>query len=72
MRKNISDQIGSALAHIQDLFDTIFHITFKRIKSTADKKPERRRIFKFFSSIGDSFYRTYTEIKQKKQTANNK
>ncbi len=70
MSKSFSDQIGSTLAHIQDLFDTVFHLTFKKIKSTSEKNPEKRRIFKFFSTIGDSFYSTYSEIKQKKESQN--
>jgi len=66
MNKPISRQLGSALAHIQDLLDTIFHITFKRIKSRSERGPRSTSILRFFSDAGDSFYEKYTELKQKR------
>ncbi|MEE9190430.1 MAG: hypothetical protein V3U16_06635 [Candidatus Neomarinimicrobiota bacterium] len=70
MNKPISRQIGSALAHIQDLMDTIFHITFKRVKSRSEKGPRSAGILRFFSDAGDSFYEKYTELKQKRSKKN--
>jgi hypothetical protein len=49
--------LGSALANIQDLFDTIAKVFFKRLKS----KPGTD----FFSEMGDSYYKSYEEAKRK-------
>ncbi|HDY75028.1 MAG TPA: hypothetical protein ENH49_00730 [Candidatus Marinimicrobia bacterium] len=55
--KSLSQQLGSALANIQDLFDTIAKVFFKRIK----EKPGTS----FFSEIGDSYYKSYEDAKRK-------
>jgi hypothetical protein len=54
--KSLSQQLGSALANIQDLFDTIAKVFFKRIK----EKPGTG----FFSEIGDSYYKSYEDAKR--------
>ncbi|MCH7612868.1 MAG: hypothetical protein IIB95_04680 [Candidatus Marinimicrobia bacterium] len=55
--KPLSEQLGSALANIQDLFDTIAKVFFKRIKD----KPGAG----FFSKMGDSYYKSYEDAKRK-------
>ncbi len=64
-RKNLSDQLGSALAHIQDLTDTIVHVVFKRASGSGRGFKSLDRALRFLSAVGDSYYRRYTEIKKK-------
>lgn len=61
MSKSFSKQLGSTLAHIQDLFDTIFHGLLK----SGDKKTKNKVISKF-QDAGDAYYETYTDIKKGK------
>lgn len=49
--------MGTTLASIQDLFDTIAKVFFKRIK----EKPGAG----FFSKMGDSYFKSYEEAKRK-------
>jgi hypothetical protein len=55
--KSLSQQLGSALANVKDLFDTVAKVFFKRIK----EKPGTG----FFSEMGDSYYKSYEEAKRK-------
>jgi hypothetical protein len=55
--KPLAHRLGSSLANIQDLFDTIAKVFFKRLKS----KPGTD----FFSEMGDSYYKSYEEAKRK-------
>lgn len=66
MNKSLSEQLGSALAHIQDLLDTAFHTLFKIGKNRDDTK-SHGKVMKEVGKMGDSFYKTYTDIKSKKK-----
>gem|GEM_PF-343690 len=55
--KSLSEQVGSTLANVQDLFDTIAKVFFKRLKN----KPGTG----FFSDMGDAYYKSYEDAKRK-------
>ena len=61
MNKSLSKQLGELLAHFQDLIDTASHTVIKRLKEDEKK---RNRLISFFSTIGDSYFKKYTEIKK--------
>lgn len=69
MKSSLSEQLGSVFAHIQDLFDTAFHSIFKFGKNRKNAKPHGR-VMKEIGKIGDSYYRTYSEIKSKEKKEN--
>jgi len=60
MSKSFSKQLGSTLAHIQDLFDTIFHGLLK----SGGKK--NNKVISNIQDAGDAYYETYTDIKKGK------
>ena len=60
MNKSFSKQLGSTLAHIQDLFDTIFH---GLLKSGGNKN---NKVISNIQDAGDAYYETYTDIKKGK------
>ena len=60
MNKSFSKQLGSTLAHIQDLFDTIFHGLLK----SGGKK--NNKVISNIQDAGDAYYDTYTDIKKGK------
>jgi len=49
--------MGSALANVQDLLDTVAKVFFKRLKD----KPGTG----FFSEMGDAYYKSYEDAKRK-------
>ena len=61
MNKSLSKQLGELFAQFQDLIDTASHTVIKRLNED-DKK--RNRLLSFFSTIGDSYYKKYSEIKK--------
>ena len=61
MNKSLSKQLGELFAHFQDLIDTASHTLIKRLNED-DKK--RNRLISFFSTIGDSYFKKYSEIKK--------
>ncbi|MBT4317739.1 MAG: hypothetical protein HOD52_01505 [Candidatus Marinimicrobia bacterium] len=61
MNKPLSKQLGELFAQFQDLIDTASHTVIKRLNED-DKK--RNRLLSFFSTIGDSYYKKYSEIKK--------
>jgi hypothetical protein len=61
MNKSFSKQLGSTLAHIQDLFDTVFHAI---LKSGGRKK--NNKVISNIQDAGDTYYKTYTDIKKGK------
>ena len=61
MNKLFSKQLGSTLAHIQDLFDTVFH---GFLKSGGGKK--NNKVISNIQDAGDAYYETYTDIKKGK------
>jgi len=63
MSKSFSKQLGSTLAHLQDLFDTVFHGI---LKSTGNKK--KNKIMTNIKDAGDAYYDTYTDIKKGKKS----
>lgn len=63
MSKSFSKQLGSTLAHLQDLFDTVFHGLLK----TADSK-KKNKIMSNIKDAGDAYYDTYSDIKKGKKT----
>ena len=61
MSKSLSKQIGSVLAHIQDLMDTVIHGLLK-----SSKKESENKIVRTMKDAGESYYETYESIKGKK------
>ena len=61
MGKSFSKQLGSTLAHIQDLFDTVVHGIIK-----SSKKGSENRIVNNMRDAGESYYETYKSIKREK------
>ena len=64
MSKSFSKQLGSTLAHIQDFFDTVVHGLLK--SSDSDKE---NKVINNIKDAGDSYYKTYSEIKKGNDTA---
>ena len=61
MNKPLSKQLGELFAQFQDLIDTASHTVIKRLNEDYKK---RNRLLSFFSTIGDSYYKKYSEIKK--------
>lgn len=61
MVKSFSKQLGSTLAHIQDLFDTVIHGLIK-----SPKKGSKNRVVSNMRDAGESYYKTYENIKKEK------
>ena len=61
MGKSFYKQLGSTLAHIQDLFDTVVHGLMK-----SSKKGSENRIANNLRNAGESYYKTYASIKKEK------
>ena len=63
MSKSFSKQLGSTLAHIQDLFDTVIHGLLKSSDSNKENK-----VINNIKDAGDSYYKTYSDIKKGNDT----
>ena len=61
MSKTFSKQLGSTLAHIQDLLDTVIHGLFR---SSGSKN--ENTVINNIKDAGDSYYKTYSDIKKGK------
>ena len=61
MVKSFSKQLGSTLAHVQDLFDTVIHGLIK-----SSKKGSKNRVVSNMRDAGESYYKTYENIKREK------
>ena len=61
MGKSSSEQLGSTLAHIQDLFDTVVHGLIK-----SSRKGSENRVVRNVRDAGESYYKTYENIKKDK------
>ncbi|MCK5330705.1 MAG: hypothetical protein KAK01_04805 [Candidatus Marinimicrobia bacterium] len=66
MSKELSERLGESLAHLQDLTDTIAHSVIRRIRNSKKGDRIANRTIQFFSELGDSYYRKYSEIKGRK------
>ena len=64
MSKSFSKQLGSTLAHIQDLFDTVIHGLLRSSDSSQENK-----VINNIKDAGDSYYKTYSDIKKGNDTA---
>ena len=64
MSKSFSKQLGSTLAHIQDLFDTVIHGLLRSSGSNKENKEINN-----IKDAGDSYYKTYSDIKKGNDTA---
>tara|TARA_Y100001936_G_C15547008_1_gene395459 strand:+ start:62 stop:256 length:195 start_codon:yes stop_codon:yes gene_type:complete len=62
--KSFSKQLGSTLAHIQDLFDTVVHGLLRSSDSNKENK-----VINNIKDAGDSYYKTYSDIKKGNDTA---
>jgi len=62
--KSFSKQLGSTLAHIQDLFDTVIHGLLRSSVSNKENK-----VINNIKDAGDSYYKTYSDIKKGNDTA---
>ena len=60
MSKSLPKRLGELFAHVQDLIDTATHTAIRR----ADQNKGRNKLLGFFSSIGDSYFKKYTNIKK--------
>ena len=60
MNKSFSKQLGSTLAHIQDLFDTVFHGILK------SGRKKNNKVISNIQDAGDAYYETYIDIKKGK------
>ena len=65
MNKSFSKRVGELFAHIQDLMDTATHTMIHRVREKGEPK---NRLFDFFSSAGDAYYKKYTDIKKGKES----
>ena len=63
MNKSFSTRIGELFAHIQDLFDTILHVTLKRIKKNKKRNNTIGKVISFISTLGDAYFKKYNDIK---------
>ena len=61
MIKPFSKQLGSTLAHLQDLFDTVFQ---GLLKSAYGRK---NKVMSNIKDTGDAYYETYSDIKKGKE-----
>ena len=61
MGKSFSKQLGSTLAHIQDLFDTVVHGLIK-----SSKRGSENKVVNNMRDAGKSYYKTYKNIKREK------
>ena len=64
MSKSFSKQLGSTLAHIQDLFDTVIHGLLRSSDSNKENK-----VINNIKDAGDSYYKTYSDSKKGNDTA---
>ena len=62
MSKSFSKQLGSTLAHLQDLFDTVF----QGLLRSADGK-RKNKVMANIKDAGDAYYETYSDIKKGKE-----
>ena len=65
MNKSFSKRVGELFAHIQDLMDTATQTMIHRAREKGEPK---NRLFDFFSSAGDAYYKKYTDIKKGKES----
>ena len=63
MSKSFSKQLGSTLAHIQDLFDTVIHGLLRSSDRNKDNK-----VMNNIKDAGNSYYKTYSDIKKGKDS----
>ena len=63
MNKPFSTRIGELFAHIQDLFDTIIHISLKRVQRSKKTNNRIGRFISFISTLGDAYFKKYKDIK---------
>ena len=61
MSKSFSKRVGELFAHVQDLLDTVTHTAIKRVDESGS---EKNGLLGFFSSIGNAYFKKYTEIKK--------
>tara|TARA_B100000959_G_scaffold176406_1_gene184678 strand:- start:687 stop:881 length:195 start_codon:yes stop_codon:yes gene_type:complete len=61
MSKSFSKQLGSTLAHIQDLLDTVVQGLLRSSKKETDNK-----VVDNIRDAGESYYETYENIKKEK------
>ena len=61
MNKSFSKQLGSTLAHIQDLLDTVVQGLLRSSKKETDNK-----VVDNIRDAGESYYETYENIKKEK------
>jgi len=61
MSKSFSKQLGSTLAHIQDLLDTVVQGLLRSSEKETDNK-----VVDNIRDAGESYYETYENIKKEK------
>ena len=62
MSKSFSEQLGSTLAHLQDLFDSVI----QGLLRSADGK-RKNKVMSNIKDAGDAYYKTYSDIKKGKE-----
>ena len=63
MNKPFSTRIGELFAHIQDLYDTVIHVSLKRVKKSKKKNNKIGKILSFITTLGDAYFKKYKDIK---------
>ena len=63
MSKPFSTRIGELFAHIQDLFDTVLHVSLKRMKRNKKRNNIIGKMISFISTLGDAYFKKYKDIK---------
>ncbi len=59
--------LGEALAHFQDLTDTVLQVGIKRFFGTSRSDHPTMKFTRNISKITDSYFTKYSEIKGKKK-----
>lgn len=63
MSKSFSTRVGELFAHIQDLFDTVLHVSLKRMKRNKKRNNIIGKMIYFISTFGDAYFKKYKDIK---------
>ena len=63
-KKSLAKSLGELFAYIQDLFDTLSYILIRKVDQNNKQK---NKLLSFFSSIGNSYYKKYSNIKKQSE-----
>ena len=63
-KKSLAKSLGELFAYIQDLFDTLSYILIRKVDQN---NKEKNKLLSFFSSIVNSYYKKYSNIKKQSE-----